>query len=71
MIDMSSYLDVVKTTLIELYQPRVFLTKVNKILIAIGYEDRGTLTLDEIIKVKNSSKAFVDLLRAKTEERAR
>ena len=71
MVKINDYLDLVKITLVDLYQPRAFITKDNKILIAIGREDRGTLTLDEIDKVKNSSKAFVDLLRAKTEERAR
>ena len=68
MISINDYLNVVKATLIDLYQPRAFVTNDNKILISIGHEDRGILTLDELTAVKNTSKGFVELLRTKTEK---
>ena len=68
MIAMNDLKDMVQTTMVDMYQPRTFVTKDGRLLLAIGHENKGFLTLDEVAATICSCKGFVELIRSKVEK---
>jgi hypothetical protein len=68
-LEIAQIKELVETVMIDLYTPHVYVTEDNALLLVIGYQTKGTITLDEYKKAKASCDDFIHLIVSKIEDK--
>ena len=66
-LEITDVKELVETVMYDLYTPHVYITEDNTLLLTIGYDKRGTITLDEFKEAGASCGDFIDLVKNKVE----